>query len=168
MYCAHCGTEIKEGQNFCNACGRPANAAPSAASSAAPGLLSTPARTRLSRHLQVLGILWIVGSILRLIPGLALLFFSHTGLPFVPAQVRWFLFPLLGGLGVFFSAVAVAGLITGWGLLERRPWARMLAIILGCVALIHVPFGTALGIYTLWVLIPEGADTEYRRLAQAH
>ena len=51
------------------------------------------------------------------------------------------------------SAVAVAiiagsaiGVIAGWGLLQRAPWARMLAIILGILNLIQMPFGTALGL----------------------
>jgi len=51
--------------------------------------------------------------------------------------------------------------------MSRCPWARMLAIVLGCISLIHFPFGTALGIYTLWVLVPQGADAEYRILSSA-
>ena len=42
----------------------------------------------------------------------------------------------------------------------------MLAIVLGCISLIHFPVGTALGVYTLWVLIPEGGEIEYLRLAR--
>jgi hypothetical protein len=30
-----------------------------------------------------------------------------------------------------------------------------------------VPFGTALGIYTLWVLLPGDSEQEYRRLSRA-
>jgi hypothetical protein len=52
--------------------------------------------------------------------------------------------------------------------MTHRPSARMLAIVLGCISLIHLPFGTALGIYTLWVLLPADADTEYRSMAGAH
>jgi hypothetical protein len=43
----------------------------------------------------------------------------------------------------------------------------MLAIVLGCIALVHIPFGTALGIYTLWVLLPAESEEEYRRTARA-
>jgi hypothetical protein len=35
------------------------------------------------------------------------------------------------------------------------------------VALLRIPVGTALGIYTLWVLLPAQSDEEYRALAQA-
>jgi hypothetical protein len=37
-----------------------------------------------------------------------------------------------------------------------------LALVLGFVNLIHIPFGTALGIYTLWVLLPAQSEREFR------
>ena len=52
----------------------------------------------------------------------------------------------------------VIGIIPGWGLLVRRPWARMLTIVLGCFNLIDLPFGTTLGAYTLWVLQPAKSE----------
>jgi hypothetical protein len=36
-----------------------------------------------------------------------------------------------------------------------KSWARIIAIVVGCLNLIHVPFGTALGVYTLWVLLKD-------------
>jgi hypothetical protein len=124
------------------------------------------------RHLNVLGLLWIIFSALRMIPGLALMVFGHMRFPFMlvpmPTPMRLFLAPFLGGIGLLISAFAIAGVIAGWGLMAHCPWARMLAIVLGCISLIHFPLGTALGIYTLWVLVPEGADTEYRSLTRAN
>jgi hypothetical protein len=37
---------------------------------------------------------------------------------------------------------------------------------LGFLGLVRFPLGTALGIYTLWVLLPEESCREYDRLAQ--
>jgi hypothetical protein len=74
----------------------------------------------------------------------------------------------LGGLGLIFSGFAIAGLIAGGGLMAHSPWARMLTIVLGCISLIHFPLGTALGVYTLWVLAPQGASVEYQSLASAN
>ena len=54
----------------------------------------------------------------------------------------------------------------GTGGLEREPWARFLGLALGFLALLRFPFGTALGIYTLWVLLPETSAKEYERLTQ--
>ena len=71
------------------------------------------------------------------------------------------------GLGGLLLVGGVIGIVAGWGLLERQPWARMLAIVLGCFSLLDMPFGTALGIYTLWVLLPAASEEEYRRIARA-
>jgi hypothetical protein len=55
-------------------------------------------------------------------------------------------------LVVFLLATALPGLVGGIGLLRFRPWARILGIVVAVLNLIHVPFGTAVGIYGLWVL----------------
>jgi len=85
----------------------------------------------------------------------------------LPSPLRAFLGPVLGGLGVLIAGFSMAGLLAGIGLMARSPWARMLAIVMGCINLIHFPLGTALVIYTLWVLVPQGADADYRRLVSA-
>jgi len=77
------------------------------------------------------------------------------------------LWPIAGFVGTLLLASSVAGVFAGWGLLNYRPWARTLALIVGVIALIHIPFGTALGIYTLWVLLPGDSEHEYRRLAHS-
>jgi hypothetical protein len=114
----------------------------------------------------------MVFSVLRLIPGLALIAFGQMRFPFMLMPIGEpmppFVAPFLGAIGLFFLGFAIAGGIAGWGLMARCPWARMLAIILGCVSLIHFPFGTALGIYTLWVLVPGDADAEYQSLARVN
>lgn len=102
---------------------------------------------------------------MRLAPGIGLLFFSRFAIPFVPFNVRALFLPLGSFLAVFFLAYAAAAFITAWGLMERRPWARILAIVLAILALVHIPLGTALGIYTLWVMWPPESEAEYRRLS---
>lgn len=66
---------------------------------------------------------------------------------------------ILGGfLGVFLGARGLLSLVAGWGLLTLRPWARILTIVLGILSLFSFPFGTILGVYTLWVMFSsEGA-----------
>jgi hypothetical protein len=78
-----------------------------------------------------------------------------------------FLHPLLTAVGCFLLVKAAAGIAAGWGLMQREPWARMLSLVLGFLALIHPPFGTALGIYTIWVLMSPNAETEYQAMARA-
>ena len=54
-------------------------------------------------------------------------------------------------------------LIAGVGLLYFKPWARVLTIILSVIHLFSVPFGTALGIYGLWVLLQRETEPLFRR-----
>lgn len=61
---------------------------------------------------------------------------------------------LLGG-----SAMAAIGRSLG----QRRPRARPLALAAGIVNLSFLPFGTALGIYTFWVLVNDEARREFGR-----
>ena len=70
-------------------------------------------------------------------------------------------------VALFVLAKAAAGFVAGWGLLNREPWGRVLALVLGFLALIHVPFGTALGVYTLWVLLPAHSEEEYAKYQAA-
>ena len=62
-------------------------------------------------------------------------------------------------LSMFFGLLALPGLITGWGLLNYRPWARIVNIVLSVMELLHVPVGTAIGAYSLWVMFhPETVE----------
>lgn len=64
---------------------------------------------------------------------------------------------ITGTVGVaiagFLVILSLPGIIAGIGLLKFRPWARILAIIIGVLHLLSFPFGTALGVYTLYVLL---------------
>jgi hypothetical protein len=63
--------------------------------------------------------------------------------------------------------VVMAGLalVVGYSLLTRRPWGRTLAIVVAILSLLKPFFGTALGIYTLWVLAPGASGLEYDAIA---
>jgi len=52
----------------------------------------------------------------------------------------------------FFIPGIIAYILTGYGLLNYKSWARILAIILATLNLILFPIGTAIGIYTLWAM----------------
>jgi hypothetical protein len=70
-------------------------------------------------------------------------------------------------VGGFVILKALLSIATGLGLLQRESWARPLAIVMSFFELLHIPFGTALGIYTLVVLLPGEASIEYDQLAKA-
>lgn len=54
------------------------------------------------------------------------------------------------GLGIFL--LSLPELIGGLGLLKLRKWGRILILIVSIVGLIQFPLGTAIGIYSIWVL----------------
>ena len=66
----------------------------------------------------------------------------------------------IGTVGaIFFTILALPGLVAGYGLLKRQPWARVLALVVGVLSLVNIPLGTVIGIYTFWVLLkPESTD----------
>lgn len=176
MNCSACGNTLSPDAKFCPRCGAQAlvSAQPGPAYPVTPGILSDH---RVARNIQGLGILWLVYAGMRVLSGIigALvlhgLFGNHFGnsdfnLGWSPFGTMW-----LAGLwpmALFSTLTSVCCiLLTGYALLTRQPWGRVLAIVFGIFALIHFPLGTALGIYTLWVLAPRASGDEYAAIAYA-
>jgi hypothetical protein len=42
-----------------------------------------------------------------------------------------------------------------------------MAIVASFVSILSIPFGTALGIYSLWVMMPDASGHEYEELSRA-
>jgi ABC-type Fe3+ transport system permease subunit len=156
MFCNGCGSELQAGYNVCPKCGKVIG-----------DPVSAITRSRLQNHLSILGTFWIIVGVLFLIPSLGL-FFASGAAHFVihdnvfARTLGPALFTLLGGT---FLVLAIGGILVGLGLRDRKPWARTIAIVLGVLSLFHPPVGTALGIYTLWVLMSDDGGVEYRRLS---
>lgn len=119
-------------------------------------------------HVTVLGWLFIIGGAIVLLLGVVgFLFFAGIGL-FAGIDsgdlAAVGILSVIGTAGlVFFGVLALPGLLAGYGLLKRRSWARILAIVLGIFELLNFPIGTAIGIYTLWVLLQEDAVVYFNR-----
>jgi hypothetical protein len=64
------------------------------------------------------------------------------------------------GTGVVLVALvmSIPNIIAGVGLLQFKPWARVLTLILSALNLLSLPFGTALGLYGFWVLMSGRTD----------
>jgi hypothetical protein len=120
-----------------------------------------PARGRIAGHIRLLGILWLGLSVFRLLPGAVLWGLFRHGARILPVSVPFFVPGILHAVGLFFVLGGALGIVAGWGLLDRQPWARMMAIVLAFLNLLDMPFGTALGVYTLWVLLPAESEREY-------
>jgi hypothetical protein len=167
MFCDGCGNQLQAGGGFCSRCGKQISGP---TLTQAPVMMAPAARrSRVHDHIHFLAILWMALSAASAV-GAAILYgvantmmthWSDMGNNFNGQE--W-LHPFLSALAVALLVKAAAGFAAGWGLMHREPWARTLTIVLAFIALFHVPFGTALGIYTLWVLLPAGADREYEEL----
>jgi hypothetical protein len=162
MFCNQCGAQLQSGEPRCARCGKPALA------------LVELRRSRVREHVRLLGILWMAYSSLHVFAGVAAIVIAQTIFGRVihiptgpPPEVTAWLRPLISIVGWLILAKAAAGFFAGWGLLQREGWARTVALVMGFIALLSVPIGTALGVYTLWVLLPAQSDEDYQALALA-
>ncbi len=56
-------------------------------------------------------------------------------------------------IAIVFIIVSFPGLLAGFGLYKRKEWARVLTLVLSIIEIFNFPFGTAIGIYSIWALI---------------
>lgn len=107
-------------------------------------------------HLTAVAVLQIGLSALSL-AGAALVFLVLAGGGFLSGDLRAFaITSVLATIGAgYLMLISLPGIVGGIGLLQGRPWARILLLVVAAFELFHVPFGTALGIYTFWVLLSE-------------
>jgi hypothetical protein len=123
-------------------------------------------------HLKILGWLYAAsGAVVLLLAVVLGTLFGVAGVVAGGAEGG----ALIGGIGlafaVFIAALGIPSLICGWGLLNYKPWARVLGIVLSALQLANFPIGTAIGGYGLWVLLNdearrmlEAGDPRYRQL----
>jgi hypothetical protein len=155
MYCSGCGQALPLGQGICPQCGRPVPMPVPPV----PGIEFQLAGY--ADKVKALAICWFVYAGIVLFFGtvglaFANVFFSRhfgnwDGGPFhgpdwfFPAMVHfaWVILVLRSGLAI----------VAGVGLLQRTEWGRILAIVSAFLSLLHPPFGMALGIWTLIMLL---------------
>ncbi len=58
-------------------------------------------------------------------------------------------------VAVILAIASLPALVAGFALLKNVAWARVAAIIAAFLNLVSVPYGTAVAIYTLWVVFHE-------------
>jgi len=94
--------------------------------------------------LGALGILFAI-FLFTVVAGAGILTGNDIAIALI-AFVAWF-------LGFLIAILSLPGIIGGIYLLKHRAWARILLLIVAFLDLLNIPFGTALGIYTIWVLM---------------
>lgn len=161
MFCDACGAQVSSEQRFCGTCGKPLGMVAAARVS-----------TRVADHRQILGMLWIVYAGFHLIVAGVLFVMANTFFPHVAQMPQsrggpplTFLVPLLTFISVLILAKGLLAAAGGLGLIQRSHWARTIALVSAFLALFSIPFGTALGVYTLWVLMSANGEAEYAKVA---
>lgn len=108
----------------------------------------------LDKHVNILGWLHIALNVLTLFAGV-LAFFVMIGAGLLAADAE--AMGILTIVGTFVMGtlvvISIPGIIAGWGLLKRKQWARILALVIGFLSLMNFPLGTLVGVYTFWVLL---------------
>jgi hypothetical protein len=157
MFCDACGTAVQPGQGFCGKCGKQI-VGPVSVMQARPG--------RVQGHVHLLAIFWFAISAFNATMGVILYILANTLLaPGGSAGAPPFLRPLLSVVAIIVMGGSALGFSAGWGLMHREPWARVLTLVLAFLVLfINIPLGTAVGVYTMWVLMPAQSQAEYDAL----
>ena len=106
-------------------------------------------------HTRIVGVLHILAAaFVLLIVGTVSLFFG-VATSFI--ETTEFPFNLLMAMGSavlgLFAFLSLAQIVAAAMLLQGRTGARPWVIAFGVLHLFNVPFGTALGVYTLWALL---------------
>ena len=113
---------------------------------------------QMRQHAPIVAWLNIAGSIvLLLVAAFLLILLPLIGAASGDRTALGVLFAVGAGVGIFLAALALPGLIAGIGLLRRKNWGRILAIVVSFLNLLNFPLGTLLGGYSLWVLFQEAA-----------
>lgn len=61
-----------------------------------------------------------------------------------------------------FLVMSLPCLILGYGLLNLRPWARILGLVLSALNLLNFPIGTAISLYAFWVLLKPETEALFK------
>ena len=135
--CKYCLEEIQEGALICKHCGK-----------------NQEISSDMQKHLTFLSVFYFAVGGIALFASIVV----STVLPsignFVPKNALPFdLFSFLGaGIGGMLLLTSIVKLLCGYGLLKRKSWGRIYALVLAVLGLIAFPFGTLIGIYAIWVL----------------
>ncbi len=123
----------------------------------------------MDKHIQLAGILNIVYRSVAFLGGMFLLLL---------AACFWRLFDYLIGIGeirphevpmelvkvvpivltfagIWVILVSILGIVAAAVVLRRKEWGRILLLVISFFTLIRIPLGTALGVYSIWVLLKD-------------
>ena len=109
----------------------------------------------MNKHIDVVSVLWIVSGSLGILLGF-FTFWLFYGISFIP-DMDWEATQILRVVGIWGGAIiaffSIPEIIAGVGLIKRKEWGRILALVVSFFNLIWFPLGTALGVYSIIILL---------------
>lgn len=107
----------------------------------------------MEKHINLLGWLYVGLNAFMLVLALFVYLFM-MGVGVLSGDLEALgIMALLGSFTGFIMVVtSVPGIIAGLGLIKQKPWAKVLAIIVAGLNIMNFPYGTAMSVYTIWVL----------------
>ena len=110
----------------------------------------------MEKHLNVVAALEIGFGIFWIVFGGIILFVLSLVGGLIDDKDARFILPLIGQIvAAFLFFTSIPGIIAGIGLVRRKEWGRILTLILSVIGLMNFPVGTAVGIYSIWVLVQD-------------
>jgi hypothetical protein len=118
-------------------------------------------------QVDFLGVLFVVWGLLTVVVGLSTLALGVGAVALLASAARSGGSQVAAGItAAAFTALAfiamlwgAAHVVVGLPLRRYAPWSRLIALMLGSVDLLLLPYGTALGVYALYVLLNEKGKT---------
>lgn len=116
----------------------------------------------MDQHIKIVAILHIILGILGAVAGVIVLT-GMLGAGFLSGDRDAALATGTCGmmLGGFLILISAPSIIAGIGLQKRKQWARILTIVLAILNILNFPIGTAIGAYSLWVLLNDQAKSYF-------
>ena len=118
----------------------------------------------MEKHINVVAALQIGLSIFTLLMGVLSYSIMKLIGGFIDEPEGQMILSVIGDvIATFLILVSIPGFIAGLGLYRRKEWARILTLIISVIALFNFPFGTAIGIYSIWALIQPETVAEFNK-----
>lgn len=120
----------------------------------------------MEKHINIVAALQIGLSVFNLIIALLIFTLFKLIIGFVDEPgVEMVLSIIANVVAVFFVIISLPGIFAGLGLFKRQEWARILTLVLSVIGIFNFPFGTAIGIYSIWALVQPEIVAEFNSTA---
>jgi hypothetical protein len=112
----------------------------------------------MKKHITAVGAIHIGFGVVGLIAAfIVLVVLVGTGILVLSIEGEELPLTIMASIAVFVTLIlailSIPEIVGGIGLLRHKNWARYLILIIAVLNLFNIPVGTAVGIYSIWVLM---------------